>query len=289
MSGGAIVDGVGAAELAVRFFHLDKLPVASRSGLDPESFDPIGAAIAGVATPEFRALRQSLIDVRLRTADELLAQPAIMSALEWVPFRSGDVVVAIGDSITDDLLSWAHLLEVLLSKGRPDLDVRFVNAGYTGDTTQEAISRFDTVARRRPTWILQMLGTNDARRHGFTRVRTTTPEESARNFSVLRDLVATETAAQLITLTPPPVVGEAADAWAPFQQEKITWRDDDVEAMAAQLRATSPSPVVDIHGALAALPWQSWLLPDGVHPNSAGQAIIAHTVLTALAALPAQA
>jgi lysophospholipase L1-like esterase len=288
VSGGIAVDGIGAAELAVRFFHLDKLPIADRLTLDPGAFEPIGAAIAGLPIADFREVRQGLIDLRLRTAEGLLAEPGVIASLDRLPFRKGDVVVAIGDSITDDLLSWAHLLDSVITAGRPDLDVHVVNAGYTGDTTQEAISRFDTVARHRPAWILQMLGTNDARHHGAARVCTTTPEESARNFAVLRELIATETSARLVTLTPPPVVGEAASAWEPFREEKIGWRERDVELITAHLLA-SASDVIDVNSVLAASPWQHWLLPDGVHPNSAGQATIARTVLAALADLPAQA
>lgn len=286
MTGVSVDDGLSAAELAVRFFHLDKLPVANRMNVDPESFEPIGAAIAGVPVSQFRQLRASLIDLRVRTADALLLQPGVAAALDWLPFHKGDTVVAIGDSITDDLVSWAHLLDVAITKARPDLEITFVNAGYTGDTTQEAISRFDTVARQRPAWILQMLGTNDARRHGVARVRTTSPSETKRNFAALRELVATETTARLVTMTPPPVVGEAADVWPGFQEEKITWRSEDVEQMSAELIETATSPVIDINRALAASPWPEWLLPDGVHPNSAGQATIAQNVLAALALLP---
>lgn len=278
-------DSVGAADIAVRFFHLEKLAVARRLQLPPESFETIGARIAGVTLEEFRALRESLVHLRHRTARNLLQSEGISDALAALPFQQGDVIVALGDSITDDLVSWAYLLEDVLAERRPELQLRVMNAGYTGDTTQEAISRFDTVAAMRPDWIIQMLGTNDARRHGVARVRTTSAEENARNFAILSELVRTETEARHIILTPPPVIGRLADDWEPFGVESITWHDADVAGMAQTLRESSPSPVIDIHGALIDLPPDRWLLPDGVHPSAAGQSLIAREIIRALAAM----
>lgn len=276
-------DGLSPAELAVRFFHLEKLPTVVRANLSPSAFDPIGAAIAGVTPDEFRRVRAELLAAKDAAATELLNSPGMADTLAALPFERGDVIVALGDSITDDLTSWAAQLETVLAVGRPDLDLRVINAGFTGNTTQEAISRFDTIARLAPTWIIQMLGTNDARLHGESHIRTTSPQETSRNFAALRDLVAKETDARLICVTPPPVDGERADAWAPFHAEKITWRATDLDQLVVNLITEASVPVIDIYQPLWSLPPEQWLLPDGVHPSTAGQSLIARAVIEALA------
>ena len=62
-------------------------------------------------------------------------------------------VVALGDSITDDLLSWAEILRAC------GLDV--VNAGVSGDTTADALRRLYGIVLLEPDVVITMLGTND--------------------------------------------------------------------------------------------------------------------------------
>lgn len=278
-------DSLEPESLAVRFFHLDKLAVAQRSGLGTDVFATINAGIAGIAAEQYSALREEFGRTLELASDQLAQRPGVAVALQSLPFHQDDVVVALGDSITDDLLSWAHLLDNLLAVHRPDLRITLVNSGYTGNTTQEAISRFDTVAALRPNWILQMLGTNDARRHGSAQLRTTTPEESDRNFAALAELAETETDARLVVLTPPPADGGRADEWTPFAAEKITWKTADVDELAAGLRRRFPDALIDVHLALRDVPTTQWLLPDGIHPSLRGQMLIAETVLLTLSAL----
>lgn len=276
-------DGLSSAELAVRFFHLEKLPAVVRANLSPSEFDSIGAGIAGLTIEEFRRVRAGLLVAKDAAAAELVSSPGMHETLASLPFTRGDVIVALGDSITDDLTSWAAQLDAVLASERPDLELRVINAGFTGNTTQEAISRFDTIARLAPSWIIQMLGTNDARLHGDSRIRTTSPQETSRNFAALRELVSTETNARLVCVTPPPLVGELADAWEPFHSEKITWRATDLDQLVVNLITESTVPVVDIYQTLWALPPEQWLLPDGIHPSTAGQSLIARAVIEALA------
>lgn len=269
--------------MTVRFFHLDKSPVALRAGLGIDEFESLESALAGVPSGRSHDIRADLASIIARTGAELAAQPTVLDATRHLPFAPGDVVIALGDSITDDLLSWAHLLAEVLRITRPELGLSVINAGITGNTTQEVISRFDTVARARPDWVLQMLGTNDARRHGTAQVMTTSSEETRRNLKAIHLLIETDTSARLVAMTPPPMDERAVQGWVPFQREQITWRASDIDDVADAVRAL-PVPVIDIQRALGPAPLP-FLLPDGLHPNLAGQRRIAEAVLVALPAL----
>jgi lysophospholipase L1-like esterase len=280
---GPTVDAVDASHIGVRFVHLDKLPVIRRAALDPAALDDLHGRLAGLSVPELVRSRAEYRALVGRSARALLERDGVLAAVEHLPFTGDDVVLALGDSITDDLVSWVEVLAGAVATVRPGATPRFVNAGFTGDTTQEAISRWDTVAAQRPTWILMMLGTNDARRHGASAITTTSGGETRRNLEALRRLVADETDARLVAMTPPPVLDERADAWEPFRAQRITWRDDDVRAVAAAVRDLEVDALVDVHRHLAALPPERWLLPDGVHPSVDGQVDIAEAVVRALA------
>jgi len=275
-------DPIDPASLSVRFFHLEKTSLALRAGLDAEQFATQSAALAGLTPERAAQLRAEMGASVAAAARDLAERSAVRDAVSRLPFAPGDVIVALGDSITDDLLSWAYQLEAVLELLRPDLGITVVNHGVTGHTTQEAISRFDLVAAARPAWIIQLLGTNDARRHGSARLTTTSPDETARNLEVIRRFVETDTRAHLVVMTPPPADQGAIENWAAFQEQQITWVEEDIDAVAALVRE-SPGQVVDIHHVLRASTTEV-LLPDGLHPNLIGQQHIAEALLLALPA-----
>lgn len=264
--------------VTARFVHPSGQPFVQRAGVGDDAATAFTALLAGVDERTLRAYRAEFAAAVEASAAEVDAA--------WagdLPFAADDRIVALGDSITDDSLSWAYQLQAYLDLHRPADGIRVVNAGITGNTTQEAIARIDRIAAAGPTWVVQMLGTNDARRHGRAQVRMQSIEETRRNLALLADLVAQETGAIHVCLTPPPVVEADADSWEPFRGERITWREADVSEIAAAVRAHRGA-VVDVHRALADAPAGA-LLPDGVHPTLAGQRLILETLLAGLAAM----
>ncbi len=264
--------------LAARFAHPDKYPTVERAALSAETEDRLAAELAHIPLETWRGFRDDF-RAQVRASVELI-DPGYAPRL---PFVAGDRIVALGDSITDDSLSWAAHLQTYLDVHLPDARIEVVNAGITGNTTQEAISRIDILIAARPTWVIQLLGTNDARLHGHTRARMQSIEETRRNMALLGELITVEAGARLVRLTPPPVVAKDADVWDGFQEQRITWREADIAEIADAVRQ-SPGEVVDVHQALSdALPTEPWLLlPDGVHPSLAGQRRLTEIVLTAL-------
>lgn len=177
-------------------------------------------------------------------------------------------IVALGDSITDDLLSWA---EILRARG-----LTVVNAGVSGDTTADAFRRLYGIVLLAPDVVVTMLGTNDCQRHGPGGELLVAPEESARNLASIAGWLG-RTGARRLWITPPPVDEQAlarAVGSRPF------WvRDADVRAVAAAIHRLGDS-VVDLHEVLGGRP--GLLMADGVHPTLDGQTAIAAAVLSAL-------
>jgi len=258
----------------LKFRHPEKL-LAGMPGMS----ESVSARVFGISPARYRRLRGAAAE-RVRTAAaELLADPAVAPLVQRLPFRPGQTLVGLGDSITDDLESWVEILRALIAAARPELELTVINAGVSGDCTPQLISRFLDVARSAPDWILCLAGTNDARRHGRRPVKTLVSlEETERNLVALREFAATETAANWVWLTPPPVVEERiAEHWFLGAME-LAWRNHDLRAVAAAIRR-QPDAVVDLQPVFGSPPDPALLLPDGLHPSLAGQSAIVRALL----------
>lgn len=75
--------------------------------------------------------------------------------------KSGDRMIVIGDSITREG-TWWSMAELYLLTRFPELDIRWMNAGISGDHAPGTLSRIEwDVLQRNPTHALVMLGIND--------------------------------------------------------------------------------------------------------------------------------
>jgi lysophospholipase L1-like esterase len=262
-----------ALELLVRFEHPAKfLAVLELPGGGRLSDAAVAEAYA-IAPARLEAVREGLRAQACAAAEGLLADPELRRAARQFP--SG-VVVALGDSITDDLVSWVEILRHCLA-GRDD--VVLVNAGVSGDTTSDALRRLHGVVAVAPDLVITMLGTNDCQRHGPARQRIVPVEATRANLQAIAGWLAGAGAA-LAWLTPPPV-DEAALAAAVGARE-FAVRDADTAAAGACMHELG-GPVIDVRSLLGGARVAEMLLPDGVHPTLAGQARIAAAVLGTLA------
>lgn len=264
-----------------RFFHWENLPAFRRAGLTADDLLPVNARMANADSARMLQLGAELRSAVEASASQLLGEPDFARTLASVPFSDGDVIVALGDSITDDGLSWAYLLDAVLRlSGRR---VRVANHGITGHTTAEAVTRMDLVVDERPTWVLQMLGTNDARRHGHAaRAPAVSLDETARNIEKITELLSSETEAKLVVITPPPVNDSAIAIWTPFTTAGLTWRDSDVRATSEVVLDAAPGRVINLRAALNGASTEHLLLPDGVHPTTKGQESILRAIVAEL-------
>lgn len=87
-------------EQTVGFQHPEKLLTTV-----PRLDEPLIATILGLDIATYRETKQQLEEQVRRAAGELLTDPAFAASVDRLPFLPGTMVVGIGDSNTDDLLS----------------------------------------------------------------------------------------------------------------------------------------------------------------------------------------
>lgn len=265
---------------AVRYQHVGKvfqwMPGARETGWY--------AALLGTDEATVTRLRGELDAQARQAAEELLADPAVAEQVDRLPFGPGQTVVGIGDSITDDLLSWLEILRHLLQLRRPGDGISVVNEGISAQTTTQAIRRMQMTLAARPDWILCLLGGNDTTRTGPEPAPTlVSVAETERNLLTLRRL-AGQTAARWVWVTPPPVDEVRVAAHEPFKWGQSTWRNQDLAAIAEVMRG-QPDPVADAHAAFDLHAEPELQGPDGLHPDLPGQIRIARTVVECLVGL----
>jgi lysophospholipase L1-like esterase len=195
-----------------------------------------------------------------------------------LPFEDGQTVLALGDSITDDLLSWAEILRHLVDPG-----VTIVNCGLSGHTSAMVLRRWPPILNElKPDWVLCLLGTNDVTRVGPAASKPQVSlDETVANLVELRRIAAAKGVGRWVWLTPPPFVEERAAADPGSILGESGWHNDDVLALTIEMRRFA-DPVVDLCEVFGLPPDPVLLDPDGIHPSLDGQAAIAAALVERL-------
>jgi acyl-CoA thioesterase I len=265
-------------ETWVRYTHLEKL-YGYLPGMDEELL----ARLFGLDLEEYREAKNRFDANARGAARELLEDAAFADRVDRLPFRAGEMVVGVGDSITDDLQSWLEIVRHLLELRRPEDGIRVVNAGLSAHTTAMVLRRFiPGVVSIKPDWILCLLGGNDATRVGPEPNKPqVSPEETAKNLEAMRRLASTQTEAGWVWITPPTYDEERTASFPPFKMGQSVFANGDVVAIGDFVREQE-EPVVDLQEVFG-LPADPDLQgPDGVHPSLAGQKAIARAFVERL-------
>jgi acyl-CoA thioesterase-1 len=173
----------------VRYTRPERWPVLDRFPVSAEMRDQLLAQMLSWSTEQVRSCVNAMAATASDIAGAMLTDPLYGAAAAGLPFRAGDRLAAVGDSLTADRLGWFDLIVASMRlAGHHDVETH--NLGLSGSTTADALERFDILEAFRPTHVLLMLGTNDARRHGRRRDHAmVSPGETQRNLSALIDLV----------------------------------------------------------------------------------------------------
>lgn len=248
----------------------------------PDVTDEMIAPFFRTDAETYKEIKASFTDSARRCACELLEDARFAGLVARLPFGPETTVVSLGDSITDDLLSWFEILRHLLAEGRPENRVRLINAGISGDTTSKALSRILHVLEEDPAWILSLIGTNDVFfvREPPTKAQVSL-EETKENLHALRDLAKAQSGACLAWMTPPPGIEARQDISLATQP---VWRNAGLAEVARLIREVArEDPLVDLWEVFGDPARPEFLLPDGLHPSLAGQKAIAVALVERLA------
>jgi len=254
----------------VRYTHTRHWPMLQRFPVTEVVHDDLLGQMMSCPAGTARDLVDGFAVQARETAAEMVAGEAFRAALRALPFRPGDRIAAVGDSITADRVGWFELLSAsAVLTGAPAGEL--VNLGVSGNTTADVLERFDLLESARPSHVVLMLGTNDARSHGrAVNHRMATVSETERNLRALIDLVVNGLGATVTVITPPAVDQQRVDAY--FAGAPVRWYAADVAEVAEAVRKVAPD-ALDLHSVIQAGP-AGMLEADGVHPTPAGQRLI---------------
>lgn len=247
------------------------------------------APMLGIAEAEFAACVEFAAAQVRAAAREMLQEPAIERALhKWSPAPRSRILAA-GDSITTYRYGFAELLRALLGLVRPHDHIEILNGGQSGFTSTLALEvTFSQFLALNADWVFIMYGVNDCKRFGAPDARPlVSRREYAENMRAIVGAFRAHTPrAQLLLLTPSPVVESIANSLPAFEAMRMTWDNRDIAACGEAIRGIAREldcPRVDLVSAFGMRPDPALYLPDGLHPNFAGQQLILREVLSTLA------
>ncbi|NMB00554.1 MAG: SGNH/GDSL hydrolase family protein [Firmicutes bacterium] len=199
-----------------------------------------------------------------------------------------DLVLFQGDSITDtkrdrqtDSLGtgYAYIAASIFSSIHPELQVRFLNRGISGNRVKDLEQRWDEdCLNLKPNVLSILIGINDCWKR-FSQNDPTSTESYRDGYErILTRVKESSPATKLIILEP---------FLVPAKEEQKAWREDldpkiqAVRELAREFGAT----YVPLDGLFAAACAQAdpiYWAPDGVHPSPAGHGLIARAWLEAV-------
>ena len=254
----------------IRMQHPEKMLKFVRSFQDETL-----ATLYGIPDTEtFLRLKNSLQRQTKEAAAQLFEDPAFADRVDQLPFRQGETIVGLGESTTDDLLSWFEILRQLLELRRPRDGIRLVNEGLSGHTSSQLLGRINGTMAHDPEWVLCMIGGNDALRFGPEPSSTQVSiGETSRNLAEILRLAQARGNPRWVWITPTTINGERIEAFPPFRQGGIRCRNEDIAAVGDVMRNLS-DPVVDTQAEFGLPANTVWMEADGLHPSLAGHQVI---------------
>jgi acyl-CoA thioesterase-1 len=263
----------------MRYTRTERWPLFERFPMPAELHTGLIAGMLACRPAQVRAGLDELHDETRRAAAEMMADARFRAAIEALPFGENDRVAGVGDSITADRVGWFELLAASIDLAGPR-GVHLHNLGVSGNTTADVLERFDLIEAVRPTRVLLMLGTNDARSHGrLGSFRMVTNHETERNLRALVDLITGDLGVPVTLITPPAVDQRRIDA--AFHGLPLRWEADAVREVASVVRKLDAG-CIDVYSATRPSTAGDLLEADGVHPTPAGQRVILRTIVGAL-------
>lgn len=244
--------------------------------------DNLLAAIYGMDLETYVSVKGQLVRQAREAADQLLESPEFAGRVDRLPFKAGETVIGVGESTTDDLLSWFEILRQLLELQRPQDGIRLINEGISGITSTQVLGRFSGIVAKQPDWILCMIGGNDVMRIGPASAKTQVSlEETVKNLSEIRRIAAARTKSQWVWITPPTFDEARIAAFPYFQMSQLSWRNEDIIQVGEMIRSM-PDLVVDMQAGFGQPASAKFIGFDGLHPSIDGHKAIVRRLVESL-------
>lgn len=229
------------------------------------------ANLMGLEEEELLKLRKRFKKNAKEAAIELLEDKEVNDWLDDLPFSGNETIVALGDSITDDLQGWFGIFKHVLEISIPEADFTFVNSGISYDTSTDALKRFNRdVLAHKPDWVIVALGTFDMQR---LQVDPDRPFVSLadywENTNTIEVAVAEVTDNPLVWITPPPVISEMLQE---IQLFNFDLYEEDLKSI-REILTGKKGYIVDPLGTRMGDEGrpEAWnYLSDGLHPSVSG-------------------
>lgn len=205
--------------------------------------------------------------------------------------KPNQTVLFQGDSITDcgrdhgDISSlgvgYAMMAASLFQSIYPEYGVKFINKGISGNRAVDLRSRWSAdCVDLRPDWVSILIGINDTWRR-YDSNEATAVETYKEHFWHILERTKNELSAKIVILEP---------FVLPYPADRVAWREDlDPKIQAARDLAREFSAIyVPLDGIFASVSTKAkpeFWAADGVHPSSAGHALMAREWLRAMSAI----
>ncbi|MCC5934196.1 MAG: SGNH/GDSL hydrolase family protein [Balneolales bacterium] len=239
------------------------------------------AGFIGISPKDLADARAGCDEQAELAAEELLKDEAFAELTTRLPFKKGDLLVALGDAATGDLQGWFEILRHVLEISRPGLELRFRNAAVRGDTSYDVLRRLNrAVVDAKASWVFVSLGANDAMRLGATPERTLVSlTDFWENLNSIGQVCDDVTGNPAVWVTPTPVLTAEMEKFAIF--EGIIENTDLNQFR--EVFAGRKGFIVDPQGRRFGTPPDVWnYLADGLHPSVAGHSLTVKSVLKTL-------
>ncbi len=209
--------------------------------------------------------------------------------------KSGDRVVFFGDSITEQRLYTSYVQQFVISR-YPDLNVTFINSGWTGDTVNGnpcvpcagvgALARIERdVVSYKPSVVTLLFGMNDGLYKDFDPDLLKTYTDG---LSQIIAIIKRETHARIYVMTPTVYDAQMKTTWSHTDNYNTVL--DRYSEAAKEVARREGLPVIDLHTATTAALTNARKIDksytffgqgDGVHPKPEGHAVMAAEVINA--------
>ncbi len=206
------------------------------------------------------------------------------AALAVPLLQAGDRLVFLGDSTTEQRIYTRYVMNYFTLR-YPGVNISFRNAGLHGDTAPKALKRLQRdVLSLKPTVVSICLGMNDGAAREFNQ------DAYTRYMTGMTGLVTElKKAGVKVVLLSPSCVD--LDRRAAFKGKNWTYNDTlgKLGAGVKELAVNEKQTYYDLHALMLDVQKKAkvenakfTMIPDAVHPDRAGQAVMAYALLKAL-------